>query len=88
MIVLCYIHSFYFNFTGGKYLIVGGSVIGASNLLTEVVELFKTTSTPSFGQLPSPRYGAVGAMFGNTPILCGGFGNMGSSCISYQNSGP
>ena len=71
-----------FIFTGGQYLIVGGSV------LTEVVELVKTNSTPSFGQLPSLRYNAVGAMFGNAPILCGG--RDGSSyldtCISYQNS--
>ena len=68
----CYFHDFYFHFTGGQYLIAGGQVGGGQHELTEVVELVKTNSTPSFGNLPSQRYVAVGAMFGNAPILCGG----------------
>ena len=79
---------FIFIFTGGQYLIAGGYVNGGPTDSTEVVELVKTNSTPSFGQLPSTRYYAVGAMFGNAPILCGG--RDGSSyfdtCISFQNS--
>ena len=66
-------------------------------MTTEVVELVKTVSAPSFGQLPSTRcpmcyYGAVGTMFGNAPLLCGGY-NIDSymafdTCISYhQDSG-
>ena len=41
--------------------------------MTEVVELVRTNSTFSFGQLPSRRDTAVAAMFGNAPIFCGGF---------------
>ena len=72
-------------------MIAGGSIDGAaSNIMTEVVELVKTNSTPSFGQLPSERIGAVGAMFGNAPILCGGdnesLNNSLDTCISYQES--
>ena len=77
-----------FIFTGDKYLIAGGYVDG-SDKLTEVVEYFETTSTPSFGQLPSKRHIPVGAMFGNAPILCGGWDGSGNSldtCISYQDS--
>ena len=67
-------------------MIAGGRLDGR-NLRTEVVELVKTNSTPSFGQLPSRRDGAVGAMFGNAPILCGGYGSSYlDSCISFQNS--
>ena len=65
-------------------MIVGGQVNGGQNELTEVVELTKTNSTPSFGQLPSARIGAVGAMIGNVPILCGGHDL--DSCISFKNS--
>jgi len=59
--------------------------------LTEVVELVKTNSTPSFGQLPSIRVEAVGAIFGNTPIICGGYDygsyyDFADTCISYQDS--
>ena len=58
--------------------------------MTEVIELVKTNSTPSFGQLPSRRFSAVGAMFGNAPILCGGWGgdmlSCYDSCISFLNS--
>ena len=79
----------FFIFTGSKFLIAGGFVDGSFNKLTEVLEYVETTSTPSFGQLPSTRSNAVGAMFGNAPILCGG--RAGSidffdNCISYQNS--
>ena len=51
----------------------GGKVKDASNELTEVVEYVKTTSTPSFVPLPSKRKHAVGAMFDNAPIICGGY---------------
>ena len=74
-----------FHFTVG-FLIAGGKVPLPTNS-TEVVQLDKTNITPSFEQLPSARVGAVGAMLGNVPILCGG--NNGSSyldsCISFQN---
>ena len=71
----------------------GGKVKNASNELTEVVEYVKTASTPSFVQLPSQRNHAVGAMFDNAPIICGGYypGYPGpfkflDECISYQDS--
>ena len=69
-------------------MIAGGEVDGSQSELTEVVELVKTNSTPSFGQLPSARWGDVGAMFGNAPILCGGYDGSSylDSCISFQNS--
>ena len=56
---------------------------------TEVVQLTKTNSTLSFGHLPHYTSGAVGAMFANGPILCGGgiYGQyIFDSCISFQNS--
>ena len=78
---------------GGRYLIVGGFVAYDVWEKTEVVELIKTNSTPFFGQLPITRWGAAGAMFGNAPILCGGWLPTQpphyfalDSCISYQNS--
>ena len=67
-------------------MIAGGFIDYA---LTEVVEFTKNHSTPSFGQLPSTRAGAVGAMFGNAPIICSGrdgFNNYLDSCISFKNS--
>ena len=83
----------FFHSIGGKYLIAGGwvDVPGSpgQHEMTEVVELIKTNSTPpSFGTLPSERRNAVGAMFGNAPILCGGvdYPNYFDSCISFQNS--
>ena len=57
---------------------------------TEVVELVKTNPTPSFGRLPFRRYAAVGTMFGNAPLLCGGYNGTSyfDTCISYyQDSG-
>ena len=78
-----------FHFTGGQYLIAGGGIFdGDYTKTTEVVELVMTNSTPSFGQLPSSRSYAVGAMFGNAPILCGGWDGSSDldSCISFQNS--
>ena len=57
--------------------------------MTEVVQLSTTNSTPSFVQLPSVRTGAIGAMLGSVPILCGSDpndGNSAQSCISFQNS--
>ena len=56
--------------------------MGGTVELTEVVELVQTNSTPSFGQLPSYRYGVVGAMLGNAPILCAGSDK--DSCIVYH----
>ena len=72
-------------------MIAGGIVLGNQNELTEVIELFMANSIPSFGQLPSTRCSAVGAMFGNAPIICGGSdgsydGNFFDSCIAFQNS--
>ena len=57
----------------------------------EVVELVKTNSTPSFGQLPAfPAYGTVGTMFGNAALICGGYNGSYyfDMCISsyYQDS--
>ena len=75
-----------FHFLVGCFLIAGGFIDYA---LTEVVELIENDSTPSFGQLPSTRAGAVGAMFGNAPIICSGkdgFNNYFDSCISFKNS--
>ena len=88
MLLLFYM-VFIFIFTVGQFLIVGGIVSGASNELTEVVELVQTDSTPSFGQLPSKRIDAVGAMIGNAPIICGGefyggYDNTTDSCITYH----
>ena len=80
-----------FDITVGCFLIAGGFIDYA---LTEVVEFTKNNSIHSFGQLPSPRLGAVGAMFGNAPIICSGndlLNNVSKhssydSCISFQNS--
>ena len=77
---------FIFKGGNGKYLLAGGL-----NELTEVVDLFKNISPSSFGQLPTQRNHAVGAMLGDAPILCGGSHWDGSektfdTCISYQDS--
>ena len=80
-------------FTVGSYLIASGREFHAPDhreRSTEVVDLANTDSTLSFGKLPFRRYGAVGAMFGNAPMLCGG-GSVDriifyDSCISFQNS--
>ena len=66
----------------GTYLIAGGHVDDRTTDSTEVVDFFKTNSTPFYGTLPSRQESAVGAMFGNVPILCGGAGNL-DSCISF-----
>ena len=52
-------------------------IIGGYQKRTEVVEVISSRSTPSYGELPTLRFGAVGIMFGDVPILCGGslFGN-------------
>ena len=80
-------------------MIAGGYVNRGPFNITEVVELLKSNSTPSFGQLPSIYQGnAVGSMLGNVPIICGGYNGYltttniqnGSSavdfCISFENS--
>ena len=68
-------------------MIAGGRVDGVSDETTEVVQLVKTNSTPSFGQLPSEQIGALGTMLGNAPILCGGEDeddNSLDTCTSYH----
>ena len=69
-------------------MIAGGRVDGVSDETTEVVQLVKTNSTPSFGQLPSTRWNhAVGTMLDNAPILCGGedeHDNSLDTCTSYH----
>ena len=86
-------HDICFHFTlylVGCYLIAGGETDGgAATEKTEVVELFESNSTLSYGNLPSTRSRAVGAMFGNAPILCGGYYGSSAaldSCILFQNS--
>ena len=74
-------------------MVAGGTLDGGQtqNKLTEIVDLVNTNFTPSIEQLPSTREAAVGTMFGDVPILCGG-GTDGTdgyyfdSCISFQNS--
>ena len=59
-------------------MIAGGYISNdTSGLRTEVVELFNTNSTPSFGELPNQEIGAVGAMFSNAPIICSGWYHSG-----------
>ena len=74
----------------GSYLIAGGYLGYYTNDSTEVVEFDKTNSTPFYGKLPSRRESAVGAMFGNVPILCGGWNSYDrisyDNCLSFQNS--
>ena len=80
--LLLFLYCLHFHFTVGQYLIAGGY-----DKRTEVVELIKSNSTPSFGQLPSTRVGAVGTMLGNAPLLCGGYYQYASpvdTCISYH----
>ena len=77
-------------------MIAGGRDYHTPWKMTEVFDSFKTNSTLSFGHLPSSRIGAVGAMLGSTPILCGGCEysdvsycsehSFSDSCISFQNS--
>ena len=47
-------------------------IIGGTEKVTEVVEFTHSNSTPSYGELPTEREYAVGAMHGNAPIVCGG----------------
>ena len=85
-LLLLPINVLYFHFTGGQYLIAGGSLNG-DDTMTEIVTLVNNNSTPSFGQLPFHRSIAVGAMLGNGPILCGGYNGSDSvidNCISYR----
>ena len=81
------LYCLHFHFPGGQYLIAGGFVDGAAYNMTEVFDLVKTSSSPSFGQLPSPRTEAVGTILGNAPLICGGSEGGGSfplyTCISY-----
>ena len=67
-------------------MIAGGYVDGAPNESTEVVELVKSNSTPSFGQLPSEQENAVGTMLDNATLLCGGSNGPSylDMCISYH----
>ena len=68
-------------------------IIGGIQKKTEVVELINSRSTHSYGDLPTKRAGAVGVMFPDIPILCGGGYYESSngyvtfdSCITFQNS--
>ena len=86
-------YGFCFHFTVGKYLIAGGyEDHNHTSDSTEIVEFLKTNSTPSFGKLPFARQLAVGVMFGNNPMVCGGSdapggtGNSFDACVSFQNS--
>ena len=77
-----------FHFVVSRYLIIGG-ITESQNILTEVVELVNTDSTPSYGQLPDTQIGAVGGMLGNAPILCGGIDFriiFSDYCMYFQNS--
>ena len=76
-------------------MVVGGTLDGVEtqSKLTEIIDLLNANFTTSIEQLPSIREAAVGAMFGDIPILCGGgidlIGNGGhyyDSCISFQKS--
>ena len=73
-------------------MIAGGTLDGGQtqNKLTEIIDLVNNNFTISIEQLPSTREAAVGAMFGDVPILCGGGSQSEShyfdSCISFQNS--
>ena len=73
-------------------MIAGGTLDGGQtqNKLTEIIDLVNNNFTISIEQLPSIREAAVGAMFGDVPILCGGGSQSESyyfdSCISFQNS--
>ena len=71
--------------------IVGSYLIAGDRETTEVVQLTKTNSTPSFGNLTCERVWAVGAMFGNAPMICGGAQpgfeiTSFDSCISYEKT--
>ena len=66
-------------------MIAGGYVDGAPYESTIVVELVKSNSTPSFGQLPSEQGNAIGTVLGNDTLLCGGYGDSYlDTCISYH----
>ena len=70
-------------FSVQRYLVVGGT-----EKMTEVVEFIPSNSIPFYGQLPNMRIGAVGAMLGNAPIICGGKekGYYFDSCLTFANS--
>ena len=64
------------------FLIAGGE----DNDMTEVVQFNTNDKTPSFGQLPTPRCGSIGAMLGSVPILCGTRPEDfdGDTCLSFK----
>ena len=67
-------------------MIAGGNVDGGEDEMTEIVELLKTNSTPSFGQIPSKRSRPVGTWFG-APLICGGSSDtkeVFDTCIFYD----
>ena len=67
------------------YLVAGGY-----QSKTEVVEFTSFNSTPIYGDLPTDELkGAVGAILGNVPIVCGGMSpiaNTANFCLQYNNS--
>ena len=81
----CFLYCLHLWFTGRQYLIAGGYVDGSPYESTIVVELVKSNSTPSFGQLPSEQGNAIGTVLGNDTLLCGGYGDSYlDTCISYH----
>ena len=67
-------------------MIAGVNVDGGEDEMTEIVELLKTNSTPSFGQIPSKRSRPVGTWFG-APLICGGSSDtkeVFDTCIFYD----
>ena len=56
-----------------SYLVLGGYIPDDYSRHTEVVDLDSNPNMDlSFGLLPQRRKYAVGGMFGNIPIICGG----------------
>ena len=68
-------------------MIVGGNGVG-----TEVFQFIVSNSIPLYGELPEERYDAVGTIFGDSPVLCGGKtqgegnGDYHDNCITFVNS--
>ena len=68
-------------------MIVGGNGVG-----TEVFQFIVSNSIPIYGELPEERYDAVGTIFGDSPVLCGGKtqgegnGDYHDNCITFVNS--
>ena len=70
-------------FSAHSYLVVGGN-----HETIEVVELINSNSTPSFGELPTQRWGTVGGILGNALIVCGGgyLQDMFDTCLTFDRN--